>query len=123
MATQTSDPLVRAGTPKKNVGRPSSGQKYTSLLGHGLWQRTNRAVSAGISTVCNNRARLTRGGWSLGSVKVYGLWIWLRRGGSAKGDINMDPQRPHNVHSYQHWGQLKTDDDYEACPSSGFAPL
>ena len=81
MVTQTSDPLVRAGTPETNVGRPSSRQKYTSSLGQELWQRTNSAVSAGISTSCNSRARLTGGGggWSLGSVKVYGLWIWLGR--------------------------------------------
>ena len=106
MATQTSDPLVRAGTPETNVGRPSSGQKYTSSLGQGLWQRTNRAVLAGISTACSSRAWLPGGGgvWSLGSVKVYGLWIWLDRRGIAASDINMDPQTPHNVHSYQHWG-------------------
>ena len=54
IATQTSDPLVSAGTPDTNVGRPSSGQKYTSSLGQGLWQRTRRAVSAGMSTACNS---------------------------------------------------------------------
>ena len=69
MVTQTSDPLVRAGTPETNMGRPSSGQKYTSSLGQGLWQRTNRAVSAGISTACNSRGRLTGG---------VGVWAALR---------------------------------------------
>ena len=61
MATHTSDPLVRAGTPETNVGRPSSGQKYTSSLGQGLWQWTNCAVLAGMSTACDSRARLTEG--------------------------------------------------------------
>ena len=74
MATQTSNPLVRAGTPETNVGRPSLGQKYTSSLGQGLWQRTNRAVSAGISTACNSRARLTCGGVGVG----VGVWAALR---------------------------------------------
>ena len=69
MATQTSDPLVRAGTPETNVGRPFSGQKYTSSLGQGLWQRTNRAVMMGMSMACNSRARLT------GEV---GVWAALR---------------------------------------------
>ena len=68
MATQTSDPLMRAGTPETNVGRPSSGQKYTSSLGQRLWQRTNRAVLAGMSTACNSRARLTG----------VGVWAVLR---------------------------------------------
>ena len=58
ITTHTSDPLVSASTPETNVGRPSSGQKYTSSLGYGLWQRTRHAVSAGMSTACNNRARL-----------------------------------------------------------------
>ena len=81
IATQTSDPLVRAGTPETNVGRPSSGQKYTSSLGHGLWQRTRRPVSSGMSTACNNRARL-------GGVEMDGLRIRLCRHGSTVGDIN-----------------------------------
>ena len=71
MATQTFDPLVRAGTPETNLGRPSSGQKYTSTLGQGLWQRTNCAVSAGMSTACSSRARLTGGGG-------VGVWAALR---------------------------------------------
>ena len=53
--------LVSTGTPETNVGRPSSGQKYTSSLGHGLWQRTRRTVSAGMSKDCNSRARLAGG--------------------------------------------------------------
>ena len=61
IATHTSDPLVSAGTPETNVGRLSSGQKYMSSLGHGLWQQTRRAVSAGMSTACNNRVRLAGG--------------------------------------------------------------
>ena len=69
MATQTSDPLVRAGTPETNVGRPSLGQKYMSSLGQGLWQRTNRTVSAGMSTACSSRARLAGG---------IGVWAALR---------------------------------------------
>ena len=59
----------------------------------------------------------------MGSIEVYGLWIWLGRHSGAAGDINTDLQRPHNVHSYRHWGRLRTDDDYEVRPSSGFAPL
>ena len=59
MATQTSDPLVRAGTPETNVFRPSSGQKYTSSWGQGLWQPTNSAALAGISTACNSTEQLT----------------------------------------------------------------
>ena len=43
------------------MSRPSSGQKYTSSLGQWLWQRTRRAVSAGMSTVCNSRVRLASG--------------------------------------------------------------
>ena len=43
-------------------------------------------------------------GMESGSVKVYSLRVWLGSGGGAVGDINIDPQRPHNVHSYQHWG-------------------
>ena len=62
-------------------------------------------------------------GWSLSSIEMYGLWIWLGRRGSAAGDVDMDLQSPHDVHSYQHWGRLKTDDEDEARPSSGFAPL
>ena len=49
---------MSAGTPDTNVGRPSFGQKYTSSLGQGLWQRTRRAVSADMSPACNRRARL-----------------------------------------------------------------
>ena len=93
MATQTSDPLVRAGTPETNVGRPSSGQKYTSSLGQGLWQQTNHTVSAGMSTACNSRARLTEGlgvwaplrcivcgsGWE-GVADLRETSIWTRRG-------------------------------------------
>ena len=57
MATQTSVPLVRAGMPEANVGSPSAGQKYTSSLGHGLWQRTKRADSAGMSKAWRSMAR------------------------------------------------------------------
>ena len=68
MATQTLDPLVRAGTLETNVGRLSSGQKYTSSLGQGLWQQASRAVSTGMSTACSSRARLTgEGGGGLES--------------------------------------------------------
>ena len=67
--SQTSDPLVRAGTSETNVGRPYSGQKYTSSWGQGLWQRTNRAALAGISTACNSRERLAGGN---------GVWAALR---------------------------------------------
>ena len=67
--TQTSDPLVSTGTPETNVGRPSSGQKYTSSLGHGLWQRTRSAVSASLPTACNSRARLAGG---------FCIWAALR---------------------------------------------
>ena len=63
MVTHTSDPLVRAGTPETNKGSPSSGQKYISSLGQGLWQQTNHAVSAGMSTACDSRAQPT---WGLG---------------------------------------------------------
>ena len=54
MATQTSVPLVRAGTPETNVGSPSAGQKK---LGHGIWQRTKHAASAGMSTAWRSMAR------------------------------------------------------------------
>ena len=77
------------GTPETNIGRPSSGQKYTSSLGHGLCQQTSRAVLAGMPTACSNRARLM-GVLRLGGVEVYSLWIWLGRHGSAAGDIDMD---------------------------------
>ena len=93
MATQTSDPLVRAGTLETNVGRPTSGQKYTSSLGQGLWQQTNRVVLAGMSTACSSRAWLTGGvgvwaalrcivcgfGWA-GVAVPWVTSIWTRRG-------------------------------------------
>ena len=89
----TSDPLVRAGTLETNVGRPTSGQKYTSSLGQGLWQQTNRVVLAGMSTACSSRAWLTGGvgvwaalrcivcgfGWA-GVAVPWVTSIWTRRG-------------------------------------------
>ena len=53
-----SRPLESAGMPVTKAGRASSGQKRTSSAGHGLWQRTRRAVSGGLSAVCSSRARL-----------------------------------------------------------------
>ena len=90
IATQTSDPLVSAGTLDTNVGRHSSGQKYTSSLGQGLWQRTRRAVSAGMPTACNSKS--VAGGWILrmGGVKVDGLRIQLCRRGGTSGNIDVD---------------------------------
>ena len=79
IATQTSDPLVSAGTPETNVGRPSSRQKYTSSLGQGLWQRTRRAVSAGMSTACNSRARLA------GGFCVWAALRWMVCGSGCAG--------------------------------------
>ena len=35
----------------------------------------------------------------LGGVEMNGLWVWLRGRGSAVGDINMDTQQAHDVHS------------------------
>ena len=35
----------------------------------------------------------------LGGVEINGLWVWLHGRGSAVGDINMDTQRTHDVHS------------------------
>ena len=102
MATQTSDPLVSVGTPETNVGRPSSGQKYTSSLGHGLWQRTSRAVSAGMSMACSSRAPLTGGfcvwaalrcivcgsGWA-GVAVPRVTSMWTRRGPMMSIPISM----------------------------------
>ena len=44
--------------PVTKAGRASLGQKRTSSVGHGLWQRTRRAVSEGMSAVCSSRAQL-----------------------------------------------------------------
>ena len=44
--------------PVTKAGRASLGQNKTSLAGHGLWQRTRRAVSGGMSAVCSSRAQL-----------------------------------------------------------------
>ena len=44
------------------AGRASLGQNKTSSAGHGLWQRTRRAVSGGMSAVCSSRARLAAWG-------------------------------------------------------------
>ena len=62
MAIQSSGPLESAGMPVTNAGRASPGQNKTSLAGHGLWQRTRRAVSGGMSAVCSSRARLAAWG-------------------------------------------------------------
>ena len=66
MAIQSSGPLESTGMPVTNAGRASSGQNKTSSEGHGLWQRTRRAVSGGISAVCSSRARLGGRRGSLG---------------------------------------------------------
>ena len=44
--------------PVTNSSRASPGQNKTSSVGHGLWQRTRRAVSGGMAVVCRSRARL-----------------------------------------------------------------
>ena len=44
---QSSGPLESAGMPVTKAGNASLGQKRTSSVGHGLWQRTRRAVSGG----------------------------------------------------------------------------
>ena len=44
--------------PVTNAGKASPGQNKTSSIGHGLWQRTRRAVSGGMSVVCRGRAWL-----------------------------------------------------------------
>ena len=54
---------------------------------------------------------------------MNGLWVWLRGRGSAVGNINMDMQRMHDVHSNEYRGRFKADDDYEASSPSSFAPL
>ena len=43
----------------------------------------------------------------LGGVEMNGLRVWLRRRGSAVGDINMDTKWTHNVHSNQHGGATR----------------
>ena len=48
--------------PVTNAGRESPGQNKTSSAGHGLWQRTRRAVSGGMSAVCSRRALLAAWG-------------------------------------------------------------
>ena len=68
--THTSDPLVRADTPDTNVGRPSSGPEEHVLVGPGVMAATRHAVSAGMSTACDNRARLVGGGSC--------VWVALR---------------------------------------------
>ena len=125
MATHTSDPMVRAGTPETNVVKPSSGQKYTSSLVQGLWQQTDSTVFAGMSTACSSRARLAGGAaaWAALRCIIYGSgWagvavarvtsIWTRRGRMMS--IPMSPG----------WGGgcFETDDYNEGCFSSGFAP-
>ena len=47
--------------PVTKAGRAASGQNKTSSAGHGLWQRTRRAISGGMPAVCSSRARL--GAW------------------------------------------------------------
>ena len=94
IATQTSDPLVSMGTPDINVGRPSSGQKYASSLGQGLWQRTRRAVLAGMSMACNSRARLA------GGFCVWAALRWMVCGSGCAGVAvprvtSMWPRRGH----------------------------
>ena len=44
--------------PVTKAGRASLGQNKMSSAGHGLWQRTRRAVSGGVSAVCSSRAWL-----------------------------------------------------------------
>ena len=58
MAIQSSGPLESAGMPVTNAGRESPGQNKTSSVGHGLWQRTRRAVSGGMAVACRSRAGL-----------------------------------------------------------------
>ena len=48
--------------PVTNASRASPGQNKMSSAGHGLWQRTRRAVSGGMSAVCSSRARLAAWG-------------------------------------------------------------
>ena len=62
MAIQSSGPLESAGMPVTKASRASLGQNKTSSAGHGLWQRTRRAVSGGMSAVCSSRARLVAWG-------------------------------------------------------------
>ena len=79
IATQTSDPLVSAVTSDTNMGRPSSGQKHTSSLGQGLWQRTSCAVLAGMSTACNSRVRLA------GEFCIWAALRWMVCGSGCAG--------------------------------------
>ena len=76
--------LQSAGMPVTKAGKTSLGQKRTSSVGHGLWQRTRRAVSGGISAVCSSRAQLAgvrSGGTRWGSRQWSGGWARGRRGG------------------------------------------
>ena len=59
----------------------------------------------------------------LGGVEMDGLWIWLRGRSSAVGHIDVDTQRPQDIHPNQDSGRFEADDYYEAGPSSSFAPL
>ena len=59
--------------PVTKAGRASLGQKRTSSAGHGLWQRTRRAVSGGMSAVWSSRAQLA----------VWGVAVHGGAGGSG----------------------------------------
>ena len=48
--------------PVIKASRASLGQNKTSSAGHGLWQRTRRAVSGGMSAVCSSRAQVAAWG-------------------------------------------------------------
>ena len=51
------------------------------------------------------------------------LGVLLRRHSGSIGDVNLDVQRMHDVHSNEYRGRFEANDHYEASFSSGFAPL
>ena len=65
--------------PVTNAGRASPGQNKTSSVGHGLWQRTRRAVSGGMSVVCRSRVQLAVWGMAAhgGAVSSRALEVGL----------------------------------------------
>ena len=59
----------------------------------------------------------------MGDIQVDSLGVGLCRSGGAGGDIDVDPQWPHEVHSNEDGWSFEPHDDEEGGAAPSFAPL
>ena len=60
---------------------------------------------------------------ALSGIQVHRLWVRLSGRGCTVGHVNMDAERPHNVHANEAGQRLQAHNDNEAGPTTSFAPL